>query len=109
MESTQAKSAGKEQTTNKMAAISGNRENTEQISIAEELMNLITEEEYVKMVSMFRSTSYINKLELASLKKMIAGKLWIDSRKFISRQNTVVVNGLFALFGSTLSKGASEI
>ena len=109
MESTQAKSAGKEQTTNKMATMSGNRENTERISMAEELLNLITVEEYVKVVTAFPSTNYINKLELASLKKMIAGKLWVDSRKFISRQNAVVVNGLFALFGATLGKSASEI
>ena len=57
----------------------------------------------------FPSTSYINKLELASLKKMIAGKLWVDSRKFVSRQNLVVINGLFTLFGATLGKSASEI
>ena len=89
--------------------MSGNGENTERISMAEELMNLITVEEYVKVVTAFPSTNYINKLELASLKKMIAGKLWVDSRKFVSRQNSVVINGLFALFGATLGKSASEI
>ena len=94
---------------NKMATMSGNSENKKRISMAEELMNIITCEEYVKLVPAFSSTAYLNKLEVSSMKKMILGKLWIDSQKFVNRQQTVVVNGLFALFGVTLGRSASEI
>ena len=95
--------------TNKMATMSGNSKTNKRISMAEELMNIITCEEYVKLMSAFSSTAYLNKLEVSSMKKMISGKLWIDSRKFVSRQQTVVINGLFALFGVTLERSASEI
>ena len=95
--------------TNEMATTSGNIKSNKRISMAEELMNIITCEEYVKLVSAFPSTAYLNKLEVSSMKKMISVKLWIDSRKFMSRQQSVVVNGLFALFGATLGRSASEI
>ena len=70
---------------------------------------MISTEEYVSSIQAFPSTDYLNKTELSSLKKMIAGKLWTDSRKFVSRQNAIVVNGLYALFGTTLGRSASDV
>ena len=92
-----------------MATMSGNSANREKTSMAAELMSIINIEEYVTDIEKFPSTDYLNKLELSSLKKMVSGKLWLDSRKFVSRQNNVIVNGLFALFGLTLGKSASDI
>ena len=89
--------------------MSGNTLNRDKTSMAAELLNIISMEEYVTYVEKFSSTAYLNKLELSSLKKMVSGKLWLDSRKFVSRQNNVIVNGLFALFGSTLGKSASDV
>ena len=40
---------------------------------------------------------------------MVSGKLWVDSRKFCSRHNTVIVNGMFALFGLKMGKTASDL
>ena len=77
--------------------------------MASELMEMISIEEYVSSIQAFPSTDYLNKTELSSLKKMIAGKLWMDSRKFVSRQNAIVVNGLYALFGTTLGKSACDV
>ena len=92
-----------------MAAMSGNNANYGKTSMAAELLSIINVEEYVTEVEMFHSTAYLNKIELSSVKKMVSGKLWLDSRKFVSRQNNVIVNGLFALFGATLGKSASDI
>ena len=77
--------------------------------MASELMDMIGIEEYVTSIPAFPGTEYLNKTELSSLKKMISGKLWIDSRKFVSRQNAIVVNGLYALFGTTLGRNASDV
>ena len=77
--------------------------------MAEELLEMINLEEYVSSVTAFPSTEYLNKTDIASLKKMIAGKMWIDSRKFVSRQSTIVINGLYALFGTTLGKSACGV
>ena len=89
--------------------MSGNKANRGKISMAAELLSAINVEEYVTEIQMFHSTAYLNKNELASVKKMVSGKLWLDSRKFVNRQNNVIVNGLFALFGGTLGKSASDI
>ena len=92
-----------------MAAVSGNSVNCNKTSMAAELLSIINVEEYVTDVEKLPSMDYLNKLEVASIKKMVSGKLWLDSRKFVSRQNNIVVNGLFALFGLTLGKSASDI
>ena len=92
-----------------MAAMSGNKVNREKTSMAAELLSIIRIEEYVTDIENFSSTAYLNKIELSSVKKMISGKLWLDSRKFVSRQNNVIVNGLYALFGLTVGKSASEV
>ena len=92
-----------------MAAMSGNTVNRDKTSMAAELLSIISMEEYVTDIEKFSSTAYLNKLELSSIKKMVSGKLWLDSQKFVSRQNNIIVNGLFALFGSTLGKSASDV
>ena len=89
--------------------MSGNSANRDKTSMAVELLSIIKIEEYVTDIVRFPSTDYLNKLELSSVKKMVSGKLWLDSRKFVSRQNNVIVNGLFALFGMTLGKSASDV
>ena len=77
--------------------------------MAAELFNLITDEEYTTDVQGFSGTGYLNKTDVGSIKKMVSGKLWIDSRKFVSRQNCVVINGMFAMFGLKMGKSASDI
>ena len=88
--------------------MSGNIVNSGKTSMAAELLSIINIEEYVTDIEKLPSTDYLNKIELASIKKMVSGKLWLDSRKFVSRQNNVIVNGLFVLFGQTLGKSASD-
>ena len=92
-----------------MVAMSGNSINRGKTSMAAELLSIINVEEYVTDIEKFPSTNYLNKLKVASIKKMVSGKLWLDSRKFVSRQNNIIVNGLFALFRLTLGKSASTI
>ena len=92
-----------------MAAMSGNTANRDKTSMAAELLSIINIEEYITDIMKFSSTNYLNKIELASIKKMVSGKLWLDSRRFVSRQNNVIMNGLFALFGFTLGKSAANI
>ena len=97
-----------------MAAVSGNTTNRNKTSMAAELLSVIHIEEYVTDIERSSGTDYLNKLEVASIKKMVSGKLWLDSRKFVSRQNNIIVNGLFVnglfvLFGKTLGKSASNI
>ena len=87
-----------------MATRSGNSEKVNKTSIAEELINLIEYKEYPEDVEAFGDTDYLNKNEVASLKRMTSGKWWADNRKFTNRQNSVIVNGLFTLFGVTLGK-----
>ena len=72
-------------------------------------MSLIEYEEFPEDVESFSDTDYLNKNEVAALKKMTSGKWWADNRKFTNRQNAVIVNGLFTLFGATLGKPAKEI
>ena len=100
---------GKTSRRSKMATISGNYASRDKTSMASELMDMISIEEYVNSIPAFPSTDYLNKTELGSLKKMIARKLWTDSRKFVSRQNAIVINGLYALFGTTLGKSACDV
>ena len=89
--------------------MSGNTVNRDKTSLAAKLLSIINIEEYVTEVAKFPSTAYLNKLELSSLKKMVSGKLWLDSRKFVSRQNHIIVNGLYALFGLKLGKSATTV
>ena len=81
----------------------------EQTSMVAELLSIIHVEEYVTDIACFPGIDYLNKLEMASIKKMVSGKLWLDTRKFVSRQNNIIVNGLYALFGMTLGKSATNI
>ena len=78
------------------------------ISLASELMQLIDEEEYVQAIPTFRNDDYLNKNEVCSLKKMTSGKLWVDNRKFVTRQNTPIASGLFEMIGASVSKSASD-
>ena len=89
--------------------MSGNTTTSAKTSMAEELMVLISDEEYVKTVSGFPGSEYLNQTDVSTVKKTISGKLWLDNRKFVSRQQNIVVNGLYALFGVTLGKPATEI
>ena len=73
-------------------------------SLAAELMLLIDEEEYVQLIPPFENDDYLNKNEVSSLKKMTSGKLWVDNRKFVTRQNNPITSGLFELIGSSVSK-----
>ena len=52
-----------------MVAMSGNIVNREKTSMAAELLSIINVEEYVTDVKKFPSTDYLNKLELASIKR----------------------------------------
>ena len=54
----------------------GNKVISSKMSIAEELVSLITYEEYPEDVEAFGDTDYLNKNEVCALKKMISGKLW---------------------------------
>ena len=90
-----------------MAATSGNQQKTDKISMAAELLDAISEEEYTTNIQGFSSTGYLNKTDVASIKKMVSGKLWIDSRKFVNRENNVIINGMYAMFGLKLGKSAS--
>ena len=92
-----------------MAAISGNLQNSANLSLAEELLNFISEEEYTTDVQGFCGTGYLNKTDVGSIKKMVSGKLWMDSRKFVSWQNSVVINSMFAMFGLKMGKTAGDI
>ena len=92
-----------------MAAVSGNYALNDKNSMASEFLDMISVEEYISSIPAFPSTDYLNKNELGSLKKMLSGKLWTDTRKFVSRQNAIVVNGLYALFGVTLGISAVNV
>ena len=102
MEYIQAKCAGNYKMTNKMAARGTNT------SLAAELMLLIDEEEYIQVIPPFANDDYLNKNEVASLKKMTSGKLWVDNRKFVTRQNNPITSGLFELIGASVSKSAND-
>ena len=52
------------------------------MSIAADSLNLIDEEEYLELVPTLEDDDYLNKNELASIKKMVSGKMWVDNRKF---------------------------
>ena len=103
------KKSGKIADGTKMAARLGNNANPANLSMAEELLEMVQSEEYSENILVFDGTDYINKSELAALKKMMSGKLWIDNRKFVSRQNQSMTSGIFNLFGQTVGKSASDV
>ena len=61
----------------KMVAIRSNtpkRRNKQ--TMVEELMSLVNEEEYVDTVQRLSEDDYLTKTEIASMRKMLSGKLW---------------------------------
>ena len=92
-----------------MASNHGNTPKRKKNSIAEELMALVSDEEYVEHVVSLTEDEYLTKTEVASLRKMISGKLWIDGRKFMNRQNQCIPTGMYELFGSCVSKSAVAV
>ena len=93
----------------KMAAIRGNTPKRRKLSMAEELMSLVNEEEYAECVQAMTDDEYITKTKVASIKKIISGKLWVDTQKFTNRQNQCISTGMYELFGSTFLKLASDV
>ena len=87
-----------------MAARHGNTARSVKTSMVEELLDLVSNEEYLEVIPVFGGTDYVNCVELSALKKMISGKLWVDSRKFLNRQN-----GMLSLFGQTVGKSAIDV
>ena len=77
--------------------------------MAEELLTLVTEEEYTDSVQAVADDEYITKTEMTSIKKMICDILWVDSRKFSNRQNQCIATGMYELFGSAVSKSANDV
>ena len=67
------KKCGKRADEIKMAARQGNTSQSRKTSMAEELLTLVSNEEYINTIPMFGGTDYVNSTELASLKKMISG------------------------------------
>ena len=92
-----------------MAARQGNSTRSVKTSMVEELLTLVSTEEYLDTVPKFSGTDYLNRVELASLKKMISGKLWVDSRKFLNRQNLSIPSGMLSMFGQTVGKSAIDV
>ena len=92
-----------------MASRQGNTARFVKTSMVEELFELVSEEEYLEIVPVFDGTDYLNRVELSSLKKMISGKLWVDSRKFLNRQNKSIASGMLSLFGQTVGKSATDV
>ena len=92
-----------------MAAIRGNTPKRRKLSMAEELMMLVNEEEYSDSVQAMTDDEYITKTEVTSIKKMICGKLWVDTRKFTNWQNQCIATGMYELFGSAVSKSANDV
>ena len=92
-----------------MAAQRDNVNQRNKMSMAEELLQIIQVNEYPAIIKGFASTDYLTKTELSSLKKMVSGKVWLDNRKFVSRQNSIVINGMYSMFGLILGKTAENI
>ena len=78
-------------------------------SIAADLLNLIEDEEYVDTITPLSDNDYLNKSEVASIKKMVSGKLWVDNRKFTTRQNSAIPSGMFELIGESVVKSAMDV
>ena len=72
-------------------------------------MLLVTDEEYVELVEGLTEDEYITKTEVKSVRKMISGKLWIDTRKFTNRQNKCIPTGMYKVFGNSISKSAVDV
>ena len=79
------------------------------LSMAEELMTLMNEDEYVDIVQRLEEDDYLTKTEIASMRKMLSGKLWIDTRRFSNRQNQCISTGMYELFGQCVSKSAINV
>ena len=93
-----------------MVAIRGNTpKRRPKQSMAEELMSLVSEEEYVNMVQRLEEDDYLTNTEIASMRKMLSGKLWIDTRRFSNRQNQCISTGMYELFGQCVSKSAIDV
>ena len=92
-----------------MVSNRGNTPKHKKNSIAEELMALVSDEEYVEHIVCLTEDEYLTKTEVASLRKMISGKLWIDGRKFTNRQNQCIPMGMYKLLGSCVSKSAIAV
>ena len=103
------KMRGKSRRSFKMASNRGNTPKRKKNSMAEELMALVSDEEYVERVVCLTEDEYLTKTEVASLRKMISGKLWIDGRKFMNRKNQCVPTGMYEVFGSYVSKSAITV
>ena len=104
------KKHGKADENYKMAAIRGNTpKRGKKQSIAEELMSLVNLEEYSNPVLGLMEDEYLTKMEIASMRKMISGKLWIDTRRFSNRQNQCIPTGMYELFGQQVSKSAIDV
>ena len=78
-------------------------------SIAADLLNLIEDEEYVEIIPVLEDDDYLNKNEVASIKKMVSGKLWVDNRKFTTRQNSLIPSGMFELLGESVVKLSLDV
>ena len=72
-------------------------------------MEYVNDEEYLDLVPMFGGTDYLNKTEVTAMKKMVSGKLWLDQRKFINRQNQSITSGMFNMFGLTIGKSVTDV
>ena len=72
-------------------------------------MSLMNEEEYVDTVQCLAEDDYLTKTKIASMWKMLYGKLWIDSRRFNNRQNQCISTGMYELFGQCVSKSAIDV
>ena len=70
-----------------MVTRQNNNSRSGKTSMVEELLDLVSEEEYLDMVPVFDGTNYLNRVELAALKKMISGKLCVECRKLHDQQN----------------------
>ena len=104
------KKRGKADEKYKMAAIRGNTpKRVKKQSMAEELMSLVNLEEYSNPVLGLTEDEYLTKTEIASMRKMISGKLWIDTRRFSNRQNQCIPTGMYELFGHQISKSAIDV
>ena len=77
--------------------------------MAEELMSLVNVEEYSDPVLGLHEDEYLTKAEVASMRKMISGKLWIDTRRFSNRQNQCIPTGMYELFGQQVTKSAIDV
>ena len=91
-----------------MVAIRGNTPKRKKKSIAEELMLLVTNEEYVELVEGLTEDEYITKTEVTSVRKNDIRQV-VDTRKFTNRQNKCIPTGMYEVFGNSISKSAINV